>query len=665
MKLITLYLCVFGCLINQPCFPQLFEDGSIPSVVKNDQTLNYPWSGGFGAPLVHISDSRIWVWEMEGNFYQIWEGDLPNSATFTPSTANHLLNIKDADWVRFHETENQLIALISLNGTLRYSVYNLSSFTLDVDNEVLQAEFPTIGGETIRTFIPTLPLNIPLLMDREQDGDLDICTFNANSQGVDFYENNSGQWDQFDLVRVSECWGKMEEDFGVNAVILNRPCNNKSIKSGMHAGGNIGGYSVGDTSYLYVGSLLHNNINAIFVDQQFTPKEDSAFFEREHFPSKAPINVDKFPGFSPNTAGNYAALSPNGIGISSTINPVQLFKNTGGKWANIDSNFLQNQHIDIGFGAYPSKVDWNGDGLEDFFVSGGKRVNNLSSASYELYLSTNGKLEFLDVAIPTVDAIKEAVNIDFGDVSRDGIPDMLLGLENGGLRYALGTRSGQNLVFGKLEKLPLDREDSIRVAGKTVARWLDFNSDGLLDILVSTPQRMQLFLHNGFDFSEDQHMSDSLTELAKSAFFTDPVQFGIRENEIWGSQPQIHRIYPVQLGSNSISGLENTAHNGSLLFCENTVFIGTPAGGVQASEFSLTPSPRLWGNLYPNPNKNGDFLFVGGLEGPFNYRVINLQGQIIRERKSEGVIQEFLYPGVYFIQIHQGGNSKSFKWIVE
>lgn len=665
MKLRTIYICAIACLISLPSFSQNWKEGKVPSVQKNGVILNNPWSGGFGAPLVHLAENRIWVWEMEGDFFQSWEGNLPLSTNFTSSTEKQHLGIENADWVRFHEIEDQLILLISLNGTLRYSVYNLNSKSLEVENEVLQAQFPIGNGDTIRTFIPTLPLNIPLLMDREGDGDLDIFTFNANTQGVDLYENNSGTWDQFNLLRVSECWGKMEEDFGVNSVILNRPCNSKLNKSGKHAGGNIGGYSVGDTSYLYIGSLLHNNINAVFVDQRTNPKQDSAFFERESFPSKAPIDIDKFPGFSPNSAGTHAALSPNGVGISTTKTPLQLFQNAGGKWANIDSSFLQDQHIDVGFGAFPSAVDWNGDGLEDLFISGGKRENNLTTASYELYLSANEHLIYQSITIPTLDEIKEGISIDFGDVSADGIPDLLLGLENGGLRYSLGTKSGDNLVFGKLEKLPLDREDSIRVSGKTVARWLDFNTDGLLDILVSTPQKMQLFLHNGFDFTEDEEMSDSLTALAKSAFYTNPVQFGIRGNEIWISQPRIQGIYPSTLTSESINGSENSAKNGSLLFTNNTVYIGTEAGGVQVKELLLNGTGETWGNLYPNPSKKGDFIFIHGLEGPFSYQVINLQGQVISERETKGVIQEFLYPGLYFICIVQGEKSKTHKWIVE
>jgi hypothetical protein len=160
----------------------------------------------------------------------------------------------------------------------------------------------------------------------------------------------------------------------------------------------------------------------------------------------------------------------------------------------ITDNFLQNDMIDLGAGAYPTLGDVDGDGLDDLLVSNRKRFDVDESYTSRLHFfkntgtSTEPEFTYLDTNFLNIPSLQwQNIHPSLGDLNGDGSPDLVVGDLMGNLHYFANTTSGGNVAF-TLSTLPLMDEtgEMIDVGQSATPQVFDVDNDGLNDLLVGS-----------------------------------------------------------------------------------------------------------------------------------------------------------------------------------
>ena len=140
--------------------------------------------------------------------------------------------------------------------------------------------------------------------------------------------------------------------------------------------------------------------------------------------------------------------------------------------------------ISVGHNSAPSVVDWNNDGLPDL-VTG--RLEGIPTCLY-LYINESVTGEPLFNETDTVFCSGEPIHLyasypDFGDLTNDGLLDLIVGSTTGRIPCYINCGSADNPVFEKYEDLTADG-DVINFFSYVRPSICDWNEDGIPDILV-------------------------------------------------------------------------------------------------------------------------------------------------------------------------------------
>lgn len=699
---------------------------------NSNEPLQYPWAGGLNAPqfstidlngddiqdlfIFDKSTRKIFPFVNQGTENEQDYVYIPEYAFQFPPLADWvLLRDYNADGVADIFTYSIAGAGVSVYLANRPSPKSLS-FELVSDRLLYQ-------GLNGKSNILVTRIDIPGIVDVTGDGDLDILTFDAFGNFVEHYENQSQELtgtagDTLWFERVETCWGNFQEDNNTNDVILDSENCGDKISTKAHTGSTILAFDwEGDQDYdLLLGDISFNNLvlllNGGTAENAHMTEKNSLFPTLEQatdihvFPAAYVVDIN-------NDNLQDILVAPNEVKSQST-NQIWHYSNTGTAQNPIfqlqSQNFLTEQMIDVGEGAYPAFVDYNADGLMDFVI-GNKGYFNIETQAYahaRLALFENiGTLE-----IPAFQQVRDdylglseqnfvGIYPTFGDVDGDGDQDMIVGDESGKLHYFENT-AGANQVL-QLEVHTLGLLNISPLHSSAVPSMADIDGDGKIDLVIGTKKGRIIHYRN---FSQ--------AEIDEPLFSLESLQWGdvlIRDPSFaWSSiapvvttlddtdtpyllvqneAGNIHlyenldqevfdlvtdRYSSIQEGGRG--GLAATDLDGD---GKKDVLVGNRGGGVALYSQSVVidnieSNPKIARiEIYPNPCSSNCRLslevFPSNVDLQFTlYNIggqqMNVKNRLIREEQLLEVNVEDLLKGMYFFEVVTGNTRKMGKLLV-
>jgi len=354
-------------------------------------------------------------------------------------------------------------------------------------------------------------VDVPSITDIDGDGDIDIVTMVLGGTSLEYHQNQSkqlyGTCDSLTFVKQAGCWGDFTESFSSNVVSLGVSCRENThvgydttkIQSA-HSGScqlclQLNGHPDKD---LILGALGYPSMNGLINGGDSSSA--NMISQDIHYPSTdVSVNLNSFPcayNVDVNNDGLKDLLvCPNSIYVEN-LNSVWYYQNVGTNalpvFKHQQNNFLQDNMIETGEGAYPVFFDYNADGLMDLLIGNyGYYANTGYTSEISLYQNT-GTLTTPKFDLVTRDfASLSTLGINnlvpaFGDLNGDGAPDMMLGAEDGTLIFYKNTAasgSPANFVLSKANFT--DATGAIIDVGDFCApQIIDIDRDGKNDLLI-------------------------------------------------------------------------------------------------------------------------------------------------------------------------------------
>lgn len=520
---LRIIFCLFFFLLSIMLMAQPFyfkENTQIPVSGADGSVLQNPWAGGFNACQLGMMDLNaddmkdLVVFDKTGNQVICFLYDTDKQAYFyAPEKANGFPVLKEWMILRDFDGDGKE-DLFTSDGVAGISLYKHVSDMQGIRFILIEKTLKATMFQSVQPiYCPSI--EYPALSDVDGDGDLDILTFWVPSADnyLHWYRNMSmekyGHADSliFDIADWS--WGCFLENKANNEILLDTCAPQQSVSKPLpskHTGSSVtvidmdkDGVSdilLSDFGFPYV-AFLHNDgtkekahINT--VDMTFPSQ--STPIEIFSCPTIQLLDVDHC-GKDEMIVTSFAGTPFNMDGK----NNIWLYQNksaTGVDFVLHQKDFLQEQTLDFGLGAYPALFDYNNDGLVDLVIGN----YGLRDTVYEQYgdwkVVSTARLALLQ-NVGTADAPafrlmdEDFANLSalhltyaaptFGDIDDDGKAEMLIGSEKGNLYFFKNKAPlGQYPDFELIDS----NYQHIQAGAFAAPQWFDLNRDGLQDLII-------------------------------------------------------------------------------------------------------------------------------------------------------------------------------------
>ena len=515
---------------------QMFQRLDVPFIV-NGQTLKNPLAGGLNTPQYSAADLNndgiqdMVIFDRAGDIVMTYlNSGVVGLSSYTPAPdyACNFPKLNDYALLRDFNKDGAADIFCASPGNGQ----EVQVFEGFFENNILhfkQFFFKYDGCSTCNTKYIFYPANqpgywnnmliatsdLPDVNDVDNDGDLDILTFDAAVGGhVWYFENRSVEngfgTDSLQYILKDRCWGRFYEsglaecknDLSTNP----DTCSNGFAspggvddRDGLHPGSTVTSYDQdndGDKE-LVLGDISFNCLNMMTnggsTESAWMIAQDTAF------PSyNTSVDISTFPAaffIDINNDGKKDMIaSPNNKSIGEDQRCVWYYENMSTSGHNFE---LQTQKlfvgdmVDLGTTSHPAFADVNADGLKDIvvgtygFFSPGISTNarlylfmNTGTSTQPQYtLNSSNWLNMADYAPNDYDFAPT-----FGDLDSDGDDDLLIGSNGGGL-YCFKNQGGENNPMVMVQDFnPMWISMDVGIA--SVPALYDLSGDGVIDIIL-------------------------------------------------------------------------------------------------------------------------------------------------------------------------------------
>ena len=518
-------LAVVSTLTRAQDLPPSWEPGTW-SVVLDEVALSNPWVGGLTAPQWSAfdadldGDDDLFAFDRDGSrvlmFERIPGGDLTLRKDWTEGWPDMV------DWclLRDYNCDGKPDIFTSHQNGIRVFTNTTQSGegpSFDPDPVTLFATFDLIGSDPSDLPVICLGMDLPAIMDHDDDGDLDIITFTETASTLYRFEGQTPCG--LDLECTNRCYGMLAEAAENNALFIGDDfeCSfnvenpgmvvSDVSRTGLHAGGALTSLQLepGGPKDLIISDVTYPEALAVVIE--VGPSSlDSATHVDPTFPSNLygdqAVNLARFPAafhLDVDQDGVRDLLfSPNTPLETNDDESVHFFRNTGTEdepaWQFITNNYLQDGMVDLGRGAYPSFHDFDGDGLLDLAVANKERYEGVDQTPAAVAVfrnagtTTEPQFDLVDLDwIALEDFQIESPYPAFGDLDGDGDLDVLVGDELGRIHEFTNVAPAGAWPEFALTALSIPEDGSgeaIDVGQFATPQLHDMDGDGDLDMVV-------------------------------------------------------------------------------------------------------------------------------------------------------------------------------------
>lgn len=497
----------------------------------------HPWSGGFNLPQFSPIDLNndgfddMFVFDRDGGrVYTFLNNGIQGTASFTyaPEFEKFFPDLRDWVKLRDYNCDGKPDIFTRTNPGGGISVFknvtpgNVND-SLAFELSVFQLPAIYYGNMSLATVNFG---DVPDIYDVDGDGDLDILAHHSVNTQVTWFENVTDTCADTLMFKFhSECFGGFFEALQTNQIVLEdsfcmslsqAPFDSANLpplsgetprhtRNTRHVGGTLCAFDHNNDGLtdLIIGDSEMSNIKAVFntgtPTEAYMTSQDSAW-PNNTVPVLAPHKPAAFL-FDVNNDGLQDVLvSPSEEQINEDVNNVLLYTNIGDsnnmELSYTRNNFINRHSIDHGTGSYPRLIDVDGDGLLDILIGNTGFFDSFNSLPF--WVKRNSQLAYFKNVGTTQMPSFEFVTNDFsnlgqyefhgmypafGDLTGNGVPDMIAGAVNGRLNYfQSNSPQGAPLNFVLTDSNFMD----IQIDTYTHPTLYDLNGDGLLDIITGT-----------------------------------------------------------------------------------------------------------------------------------------------------------------------------------
>lgn len=489
------------------------------TVIENGKCLKLAWAGGLNScmfsqlDLNHDGKKDLIAFDKVNNFaYGIFRCFLNEGSSgeikyrYTDQYNSSFPSTQQ--WAYFYDYNNDgksdlfTYALGGIKVFQNTSTASVLSFSL-CKNYLTSNTTPSTTPSYANIYASAISL--PGFSDIDNDGDMDILTFSAGGFQLEYHKNLSMElFSSADSLRFElneSSWGDFSESNC--SVLLNQ--FKQAGQENLHSGSCLlcfdrdgdgdkdllmGDVACNTAEYLENGGTT---VNAHITDTtklypNYPNKASTQIIKFNSFPCSYHLDID-------NDSKKDLIASPNAINSENSAS-VWFYKNASTTstvdFQFVKNNFLQDEMMEHGEGAYPVLVDVDADGLLDLIVGNMGYYQNGTNKTKLAFYKNTGTLAQASYSLITRDyaglsAFATTNNLiglvpTFGDIDGDGDKDMIVTDYYGKIHWIENTAGAGNAFNFTVYKY--NHFGITTTNGAPYPQLIDVNRDNLLDLII-------------------------------------------------------------------------------------------------------------------------------------------------------------------------------------